>query len=96
MTRPTEDVEAGSNGTTANTSTCKETDHLGQDLTPKSSHAEYMDWENDPVNPYNWPLRAKIQQVVMISCAAFTSFVHSIPSESGDILTISLDRLVFQ
>ncbi|CAG8396084.1 unnamed protein product [Penicillium salamii] len=73
MTRPTEDVEAGSNGTTANTSTCKETDHLGQDLTPKSSHAEYMDWENDPVNPYNWPLRAKIQQVVMISCAAFTS-----------------------
>lgn len=30
-------------------------------------------WDDDPNNPYNWPTRAKVLQVLMIGSAAFTT-----------------------
>ncbi|KAJ5346206.1 hypothetical protein N7452_004210, partial [Penicillium brevicompactum] len=30
-------------------------------------------WETDPKNPYNWPTKWKVQQVLMIASAAFTT-----------------------
>ncbi|KAJ6036407.1 hypothetical protein N7540_000686 [Penicillium herquei] len=30
-------------------------------------------WDEDPSNPYNWPTRVKVQQVVMIGALAFTT-----------------------
>lgn len=30
-----------------------------------------LDWDNSPHNPFNWPARKKVLQVVMISSAAF-------------------------
>lgn len=30
-------------------------------------------WDEDPANPYNWPARLKVQQVLMIASAAFTT-----------------------
>jgi hypothetical protein len=32
-----------------------------------------LEWDEDPSNPYNWPTRYKIQQVVMMASAAFTA-----------------------
>jgi hypothetical protein len=32
-----------------------------------------LEWDEDPCNPYNWPTRYKIQQVVMTASAAFTA-----------------------
>jgi hypothetical protein len=32
-----------------------------------------LEWDEDPCNPYNWPTRYKIQQVVMMASAAFTA-----------------------
>lgn len=39
------------------------------------SHADAKEWkwDDDPSNPYNWPLRLKIRQIVMLAAAAFTS-----------------------
>lgn len=31
-------------------------------------------WETDPSNPYNWPTKWKVQQVLMIASAAFTTW----------------------
>lgn len=31
------------------------------------------DWDKDPENPYNWSARLKVQQVLMIASAAFTT-----------------------
>ncbi|CAG7917881.1 unnamed protein product [Penicillium olsonii] len=69
---PTEDMEAHSNDT-AHTSTCKDVDHFGHNLTPKESYSQGIDWDNDPVNPYNWSLAHKFLQVVMISSAGLTA-----------------------
>ena len=30
-------------------------------------------WDDDPSNPYNWPARLKVQQVLMIASAAFVT-----------------------
>jgi hypothetical protein len=30
-------------------------------------------WDDDPENPYNWPVRRKVLQVLMLACAAFTT-----------------------
>jgi hypothetical protein len=34
---------------------------------------ETWKWDADPNNPYNWPTKWKIQQVLMIASAAFTT-----------------------
>ncbi|EEU34320.1 uncharacterized protein NECHADRAFT_50413 [Fusarium vanettenii 77-13-4] len=34
-----------------------------------------LDWDNSPHNPFNWPARKKVLQVVMISSAAFLASV---------------------
>jgi hypothetical protein len=31
------------------------------------------EWDEDPCNPYNWPTAWKIQQVLMMGLAAFTT-----------------------
>lgn len=30
-------------------------------------------WNEDKANPYNWPIRLKVQQVLMIALAALTT-----------------------
>ena len=35
---------------------------------------ENWKWDVDPNNPYNWPKKWKVQQVVMIASAAFTTW----------------------
>lgn len=30
-------------------------------------------WDGDPENPYNWPVRRKVLQVLMLASAAFTT-----------------------
>lgn len=32
-------------------------------------------WEDDPKNPYNWPTKLKVRQVLMMASAGFTTFV---------------------
>jgi hypothetical protein len=34
---------------------------------------ETWKWDADPNNPYNWPTKWKVQQVLMIASAAFTT-----------------------
>ncbi|KAJ5689525.1 hypothetical protein N7462_003917 [Penicillium macrosclerotiorum] len=40
---------------------------------PKES--EQWDWDSDPNNPYNWPTKRKVQQIIMLGSAAFTTSV---------------------
>ncbi|EQB57074.1 major facilitator superfamily transporter [Colletotrichum gloeosporioides Cg-14] len=37
--------------------------------------AKEWKWDDDPGNPYNWPLRLKIRQIVMLAATAFTASV---------------------
>lgn len=34
---------------------------------------EESNWDNDPYNPYNWPNKKKLRQLLMLSTAAFTA-----------------------
>lgn len=52
------------------------------DLTPEAEVTERKEakedeaawkWDEDPSNPYNWPTHLKVQQVLMIASAAFTT-----------------------
>lgn len=44
--------------------------------TEKRHDIATWNWDDDPQNPYNWPIRLKIQQVLMIASAAFTTSVQ--------------------
>ncbi|KAJ5403498.1 hypothetical protein N7509_003369 [Penicillium cosmopolitanum] len=39
------------------------------------SEDQKEDWEDDPRNPYNWPTKSKVLQVLMMASAAFTTSV---------------------
>ncbi|KAJ5555798.1 hypothetical protein N7461_004268 [Penicillium sp. DV-2018c] len=41
----------------------------------KPKPGDTWDWDNDPSNPYNWSLGAKVQQVLVIGWAAFTTTI---------------------
>lgn len=41
----------------------------------KPRRSETWNWDDDPSNPYNWPTRQKVLQVVMIGWAGFTTLV---------------------
>lgn len=67
------DMEEGSSRTTSVFSSAhKESLYRGHDLSSKGSF-EIEDWDNDPANPYNWSTRRKVQQVVAVSFATFTT-----------------------
>ena len=34
-------------------------------------------WDTDAQNPYNWPLKRKLLQLIMISVAAFSAYVST-------------------
>lgn len=59
---------------TGNTSPCTGTPDVetGDD---EKIHSEDQkeDWEDDPRNPYNWPTKSKVLQVLMMASAAFTT-----------------------
>lgn len=61
-------------GETENTSPSTEMPDIetGDDV---KTHSEDQkdDWENDPRNPYNWPTKSKVLQVLMMASAAFTT-----------------------
>ncbi|KAJ9487283.1 hypothetical protein VN97_g6024 [Penicillium thymicola] len=41
----------------------------------KPDRSETWNWDDDPSNPYNWPISQKVLQVVMIGWSAFTTTV---------------------
>ncbi|KAF3385123.1 Polyamine transporter 4 [Penicillium rolfsii] len=58
---------------------------LAELATEKRHDIATWNWDDDPQNPYNWPIRLKIQQVLMIASAAFTTSVQ--PSVGVSILS---------
>ncbi|KAJ5278854.1 hypothetical protein N7478_004226 [Penicillium angulare] len=43
--------------------------------TQSSGDSSTWNWDEDPSNPYNWPTKWKVQQILMIASAAFTTSV---------------------
>ncbi|KAJ5766081.1 uncharacterized protein N7511_003697 [Penicillium nucicola] len=48
-------------------------DKLEAGLNTSRGNNDVWNWDEDPSNPYNWPSRLKVQQVLMIASAAFTT-----------------------
>ncbi|KAJ5106417.1 hypothetical protein N7456_003092 [Penicillium angulare] len=42
---------------------------------PVTEDSSTWNWDEDPSNPYNWPTKWKVQQILMIASAAFTTSV---------------------
>jgi hypothetical protein len=63
---PTVDDSPSSNGDTL--------DDGHDTTTEKPTNDQNWNWDEDSSNPYNWPSRLKIQQIFMISAAAFTTY----------------------
>jgi hypothetical protein len=57
-------LSASSNGSSYDTESCENKEANG---------GVAWEWDDDPYNPYNWPTRFKIQQVIMMASAAFTT-----------------------
>ncbi|KAJ5691130.1 hypothetical protein N7488_011865 [Penicillium malachiteum] len=54
---------------------------------PDVSKSDEWNWDEDPSNPYNWPTRVKVHQVVMIGALAFTTSMGvSILSPAQEIM----------
>jgi hypothetical protein len=50
-------------------------DKLEAGLKVSGDGGDTWNWDDDPNNPYNWPSRLKVQQVLMIASAALTTYV---------------------
>ena len=86
---------AGQNNPQHGSSSSEDTEPKQEDKTyeaPENS-VEWA-WEDDPKNPYNWPTKLKVRQVIMMASAGFTTFVphHQPPVKANLTNAIVQDR----